>query len=81
YTAESDAHNDTGSYAALDQDGKSYIQFRSSTETPLFQKNYLMSRPDKTKDDILMQPYILTPDQSYPMETHVIILSPYTEEN
>ena len=81
YTAEGDSHNDQGSYAALDQNGKSYIQFRSSTDTPLFQKNYLMSKPDKTKDDILLEPYILTPDQSYPMESHVVILSPYKEED
>ena len=80
YTAESDAHNDSGSYAALDQNGKCYIQFRSSTDTALFQKNYLMTKPDKNKDDILLEPYILTPDQSYPMESHVIILSPYKED-
>ncbi len=80
YTAENDAHNDNGAYAALDQNGKPYIQFRSSTETPIFQKNYLMTKPDRTKEDIVLEPYILTPDQSYPMESHVIILSPYQSE-
>ncbi len=80
YTAEGENIVDKGSYTALDDGSKPFIQFRSTTETPMFKKTYLMSRQEKQKDDILLQPYVLSPDQSYPADDHVIILSPYEEK-
>lgn len=81
YTAKNDVITDTGSYVALDNNGKSFIQFRSNTETPLMKKSYLMTRQDKQKDNILLQPYTLSPNNSYAIDDHVVILSPYSEED
>ncbi len=73
YTAQSDTHNDTGMYATMDDNKKAFIQFRSTSETPMFKKTYLMTM-DKD-DNIILQPYVLTPDQSYALDDHIFILA------
>ncbi|MBP5176266.1 MAG: hypothetical protein ILP07_10200, partial [Treponema sp.] len=80
YTCNGELIKDEGTYAQLNHDGLPYIQFRSSTETPFFKKIYLImyaptSNGGKNKDSLVLQPYVLTPDQSYPSEDHIIILS------
>ncbi|MBP5357665.1 MAG: pallilysin-related adhesin [Treponema sp.] len=84
YSATGDTVNDMGNYVALDYANDAYIQFRSATETPVFSKVYKISygqtQDGKTdSSEILLQPYVLSPSQSFATEDHVLILDRYFE--
>lgn len=84
YTAGGDTANDMGSYVALDYGEDAYIQFRSATETPVFSKTYKVSygQTQDGKEDqsqVLLQPYELSPAQSFALEDHLMILDRYFE--
>ena len=83
YTCTGEISKDEGTYTTINYGGKPYIQFRSGTETPFFKKIYQISYAPtssggKNKDSLVLQPYVLTPDQSYPSEEHLIILTKKT---
>ena len=84
YTAIGDTVNDMGSYVALDYANEAFIQFRAATETPVFSKTYRISygvtQDGKTDNsEIILQPYILGPSQSFGQEDHILILDRYFE--
>lgn len=79
YTATGDTGTDTGAYASLNAD-KPYIQFRSDSGNGFFKKFYLMTYAP-TEDggvdmnSIVLQPYVVGLEKSYPSEEHLIILT------
>lgn len=80
YTATGDTVNDMGSYVALDYSDGAYIQFRSATETPIFTKTYRISYGQaqdgsENNSEVLLQPYVLSPSQSFATEDHILILN------
>lgn len=89
YAVSGDRGSDSGTYTPLNADGKAFLQFRSAGITPWFTGIYQVSyAPTPTDADnipedvpIVLQPYLVTPQSSYPAEGRPIILSvPATEE-
>jgi hypothetical protein len=88
FTAQSGDKSISGSYIALQIGGNSYIQFRSEpdrdaveTET-LFDGCYLASYPPSADDSsqidedrIILQPYTVQLNDSYPSSGHPVILT------
>ncbi|MCR5218518.1 pallilysin-related adhesin [Treponema sp.] len=74
YTAEGDIISDTGFYTKVTLRDQDYIQFRSSSPSPLFKGMYKVSYGDSSNDSLLFKPYKVLPDEAYPTDERSVTL-------
>lgn len=85
YNASGENYIDNGNYTVADTDGHAFIQFRSKTANGLFNGTYLVTYAplqskggddvDYNHDSIILQPYTITLDGSFPAENRPVILT------
>ncbi len=76
YTASGDIVNDSGLYTKVRVLDNDYIQFRSSTASPLFKGMYMISYLSSDNENALVfVPYKVLPDGAHPSEEKSIMLT------
>lgn len=76
YSVAGDIINDEGLYTRVTVRNQDYVQFRSSTEHPLFKGMYMISYISSDNENALIfKPFKLAPDGAHPSEEKSIMLS------